>query len=121
MVPVDIESEYRKIYCNRRRLNARAHATIPSTAPPAEVTVAPPASPTTHKTIKTIRLVLFTPTPNEWGSCRIKSHHTSSTVNIPHTTQKEESDNEREEGELAFKPHSPYYSPVHLPEFYKDE
>ena len=48
LVPVDIESEYRKIYGNRRRPNTRAHATIPSTTHPAEVAVAPPASPTTH-------------------------------------------------------------------------
>ena len=67
-------------------------------------------------------MVLFTLKPNEWGSWQIKSHHTSSTVNTPHTTQKEEElDKEKEEGKLAYKPHSPYYSPVHLPEFYEDE
>ena len=27
----------------------------------------------------------------------------------------------KEEGELAYEPHSPYYSPVHPPEFYEDE
>ena len=122
LVPVDIESEYRKIYGNRRRPDARACATIPLTTPPAEVAVAPPASPTTHKTIKNIRLVPYTPKPHEWGSWQVKSHHTSSAVNTPHTTQKEESDKEEEEeGEFAYKPHSPYYSPVHLPEFYEDE
>ena len=122
LVPVDIESEYRKIYGNRRTPDARAHATIPLTTPPAEVAVAPPASPTTHKTIKNIRLVPYTSKPNEWRSWRVKSHHTSSTVNTPHTTQKEEeSDQEKEQGELAYKPHRPYYSPVHLPEFYEDE
>ena len=62
------------------------------------------------------------PKPHECGSWWVKSHHTSSTVNTPHTTQKEEeSDKEEEEGELDYKPHSPYYSPVHLPEFYEDE
>ena len=35
--------------------------------------------------------------------------------------KEEESENKREEGELAYKPHSPYYSPVHLPEFYEDK
>ena len=53
LVPVDIESEYRKIYSNRRRPDTKAHATIPSTTPPAEVAAVPPTSPTTHKTIKT--------------------------------------------------------------------
>ena len=122
LVPVDIESEYRKIYGNRRRPDTKACATIPSMTPPAEVAAAPPASPTTHKTIKNIRLVPFMSKPHEWGSWQIKSHHTSSTVTTPHTTQKEEeSDKEEEEGELAYEPHSPYYSPVHLPEFYEDE
>ena len=36
--------------------------------------------------------------------------------------QKEEgSGREEEEGELAYEPHSPYYSPFHLPELYEDE
>ena len=62
------------------------------------------------------------PKLHEWGSWQIKSHHTSSTVNTPHTTQKEEElGKEEEEGELAYEPHSPYYSPVHPPEFYEDE
>ena len=34
LVPVDIESEYRKIYGDRRRPDAKAPATIPSTIPP---------------------------------------------------------------------------------------
>ena len=59
LVPMDIESEYRKIYGNRRP-DTKACATIPLTTLPAEVAAAPPASPTTHKTIKNIRLVLFT-------------------------------------------------------------
>ena len=45
LVPVDIESEYRQIYGNRRRPDVRAHATIPLTTPPAEVAAVPPASP----------------------------------------------------------------------------
>ena len=122
LVPVDIESEYRKIYGNRRRPRTKACATISSTTPSAEVAAAPPASSATHKTIKNIRLVPFMPKPHEWGSWQIKSHYTSGTVNIPHTTQKEEeSGKEEEEGELAYETCSPYYSPVHLPEFYEDE
>ena len=120
LVPVDIESEYRKIYGNRRRSDARACVAIPPTAPPAEVAVASPASPVTHKTIKNIRLVPFTPKPHDWGSWRIKSHHTSSAVNTT-THEEKELDKEEEEGEVAYKPHSPYYSPVHPPEFYEDK
>ena len=86
LVPVDIESEYRKIYGNRRRPDTKACATIPLTTPPAEVAAVPPASPATHKTLKNIRLVPFMPKPHEWGSWQIHSHYTSSTVNAPHTT-----------------------------------
>ena len=53
LVPVDIESEYRKIYRNRRRPDTKAHATSPLTTPPAKVAAVPPASPAAHKTIKT--------------------------------------------------------------------
>ena len=64
----------------------------------------------------------MTPKPHEWGSWCIKSHHTSSTANTLNTAQKEEeSGREEEEGELAYEPHSPYYLPVHPPEFYEDE
>ena len=122
LVPVDIESKYRKIYGNRRRHDTKTCATIPLTTPPAEVAAAPPASPATHKTTKNIRLVPFMPKPHEWGSWQIKSPQTSSTVTTPHTNQKEEElDKEEEEGELAYEPHSPYYSSVHPPEFYEDE
>ena len=119
---MDIESEYRKIYGNRRRPDTKTHATIPLTTPPAEVAAVPPTSPATHKTIKNIRLVPFTSKPHEWGSWKIKSHHTSSIANTPNATQKEEElGREEEEGELAYEPHSPYYSPVHPPEFYEVE
>ena len=59
-----------------------------------------------------------------------RSPYTSSTVVNPHTVHKQELDQEQkeeesgregEEGELAYEPHSPYYSPVHLREFYEDE
>ena len=122
LVPVDIESEYRKIYGNTRRPDTKACATIPLTTPPAEVVAAPPASPLHIKQLKNLWLVQFTPKPHEWGSWQIKSHHTSSTVTTLHTNQKEEElDKEEEEGELAYEHHSPYYSPVHPPEFYEDE
>ena len=52
-----------------------------------------------------------------------------STVVIPHAVYKqlnqeqkeEELGREEEEGELAYESHSPYYSPVHPPEFYEDD
>ena len=90
LVPVDIESEYRKIYGNRRRPDTKAHAVTPLTIPPTDVAALPPVSPTTHKTIKNIRLVPMMPKPHEWGSWHIKSHHTSSTANTLNMEQKEE-------------------------------
>ena len=35
--------------------------------------------------------------------------------------KEEESGREEEEVELAYEPHSPYYSPVYPPKFYEDE
>ena len=74
-------------------------------------------------------LVPYTPWPKEYGSWQIRSPYASSIVVNPHAVheqldqeQKEEqSGREEEEGELAYEPHSPYYSLVHPPEFYEDE
>ena len=75
-------------------------------------------------------LVPYTPRPNDWGSWRIRSPYATSTVASPHAVhkqlnkgQKEEElgREEEEEAELVYEPHSPYYSPVHPPEFYDDE
>ena len=68
LVPIDMEAEYQRIYNSRKRPDARVHTTIPLAAPVAEAATIPPSSPATHKTIKNIVLVLFTPKPNEWGS-----------------------------------------------------
>ena len=48
LVPVDIESEYRKIYGNRRRPDTKACAITPLTIPPVEAAALPPASPNTQ-------------------------------------------------------------------------
>ena len=74
-------------------------------------------------------LVPYTPRPKEWGSWWIRSPYASSTVVNPHAVHKqldqeqkeEELGREEEEGELAYQPHSPYYSPVHPQKFYEDE
>ena len=66
--------------------------------------------------------VLYTPRPNDWGSWWIRSPYVISTVASPHAIYKQASQEEKEEeGELAYEPHSPYYSPVHPPEFYEDD
>ena len=92
-----------------------------------EAVIIPSASPV-KKTVKNIVLVPYTPKPKEWGSWQIRSPHASSTVVSQHAVhkhlnqeQKEEESGREEEGELAYEPHNPYYSPVHPPEFYEDE
>ena len=99
LFPMDIESEYRKIYGSRRRPDTKAHGTIPLTNPPAEVAAVSPTSPTTHKTIKNITLVPFTSKPHKWGSWQIKSHHASSTANTPSVQEKAEDQVEKKRKE----------------------
>ena len=81
-----------------------------------------PSAPPTKRTVRNIVLVQYTPTLNDWGSWQITLPYTTSTVASPHTVHKQLSQEEKEEeGELVYEPHSPYYSPVHLPEVYEDE
>ena len=116
-----MEAEYWRIYNSRKRPDARAFTTTPLAAPATEAS----SSPATHKTIKNIVLVPFTPKPNEWGNWQVKkSQLTSSTAVTPnsvHEGQELDQEHQEEEIELAYQPHSPYYSLVHPPEFYKDE
>ena len=122
-----MEAEYRRMYNIRKRPDTRAHMpTVPSAAPVAEATAVPPSSQATHMTVKNILLVPFTPKPNEWGSWQVKkSQLASSTVATPTSVhnkgQELDQEQQGEEIELAYQPHSPYYSPVHPLEFYKDE
>ena len=78
-----------------------------------------PYAPPVKKTIKNIVLVPYTPKPKDWGSWHIKSPYATSIIASPN--QNNQGEQEKEEGELVYEPHSPYYSPVHPPEFYKDE
>ena len=127
LISIDKEAEYRKNYKNRKGSNATSTATILG-ASAAEATIMPSASPA-RKTVKNIVLVPYTPRPKEWGSWQIRSPYALRTVVGPHAVHKqlnqeqkeEESGREEEEEELAYEPHSPYYSPVHPPEFYEDE
>ena len=114
------EEEYGKVYRNRKGPNAVGVATTlaASTAKAPMIPSAPPAK----KTVKNIVLVSYTPRPNDWGSWWIRFPYATSTVVSPHAVHKQVSQEEKEEeGELVYEPHSPYYSPVHPPEFYEDE
>ena len=127
LISIDEEAEYRKNYKSRKGPNTMNTATT-SAASAAEAAIIPPPSPA-KKTVKNIVLVPYTPRPKEWGSWLIRSPYVSSTVVNPHAVHKqldqeqkeEELGREEEEGELAYEPHSPYYSSIHPPKFYEDE
>ena len=128
LISIDKEVEYRKIYKGRKGPNTTACTATTLAASLAKATIIPPASPA-KKTVTDIVLVPYTPRPKEWGTWQIRSPYASRTVVI-HAVHKqeldqeqkeEESGREEEEGELAYEPHSPYYSPVHPPEFHEDE
>ena len=121
LISIDEEAEYRKIYKSRKGPNNAVRTTTTLAAPATKAVIIPPASPA-KKTVKNIVLVPYTPRPKEWGSWQIRSPYASSTVINPHAVHKQELDQEqkeeelgREEGELVYEPHSPYYSSVHLP------
>ena len=119
LIPVNEEVEY-KVYKIRKGPDAVDVATT-SAASTAEATIILSAPPV-KKTVKNIVLVLYTPRPNDLGSWQIKSPYATSTVASPHPACRQVNWEEKEEeGELVYEPHSPYYSPVHPPEFYEDE
>ena len=129
LISIDEEAEYRKIYKSRKGPNTTVCTATSLAAPATKATIIPPASPA-KKMVKTIVLVPYTPRPKRWGSWWIRSPYASSTVVNPYIVHKQELDQEQEEeelgreeeeGELAYEPNSPYYSPVHPPEFYEDE
>ena len=63
------------------------------------------------KTMKNIVLVPYKPKPKDWGNWHIKSPNTTNTVeNV-----------EQDAATTEYVPRSPYYSPVHSPQFYGDE
>ena len=69
------------------------------------------------RAIKNIVLVPYKSKPKDWGSWRIKSPSATSTIASPPLISNEQNQN----NEMVYVPHSPYYSPVHPPEFYGDE
>ena len=69
------------------------------------------------KAVKNIVLIPHKPKPTDWGSWRIKSPYATSTIASPPLA----SNDQRKDDEMVYVPHSPYYSPVHPPEFYEDK
>ena len=70
------------------------------------------------RAIKNIVLVPYKPKPKDWGSWKVKSPYATSTIASPSLNLNNQNQNNEE---MVYVPHSPYYSPVHPPEFYGDE
>ena len=88
LIPIDVEAEYQRIYNSRKRPDIRWYtSTVPLAAPVAKAVAVPPTSPAnTHKTVKNIVLVPYTPKPKEWRSWQVKEPQiTSSTVATPNS------------------------------------
>ena len=74
--------------------------------------------------MRNIVLVLYKPRPKDWGTWKIKSPYVTSTIASPPldvNNQIQDPNQNQTNEKLSYAPHSPYYEPVHLPQFYKDE
>ena len=110
LVSVDEEVEYTKL---KNGLNIDASTSNASLGE----AMKKPLIPQKKKAVKNIVLILYKPKPTDYGSWRIKSLYATSTITSPPLA----SNDQRKDDEMVYVPHSPYYSPVHPPEFYKDE
>ena len=71
------------------------------------------------RTVRNIVLVPYKPRPN-WGTWKIKSPYATSTIASPPLDVNDPSQdlNQNQTNEkLSYAPHSPYYEPVHPPQF----
>ena len=67
-------------------------------------------------------LVPYKPKPKDWGSWKIKSIYATSTIASPCLDNDPQAQDPNQTNEkLSYDPHSPYYEPVHPPQFYEDE
>ena len=81
-------------------------------------------APQRKRTVINIVLVPYKPRPKDWGSWKIKSPYATSTIASPPldvNNQVQDSNPNQTNEKLSYVPHSPYYEPVHLPQFYEDE
>ena len=71
---------------------------------------------TRKRAIKNIVLVPYKPKPKDWGSWKVQSPYATSTIASPSVNNQNQSNEE-----MVYVPHSPYYSLVHPPTFYRDK
>ena len=68
------------------------------------------------KVIKNIVLVPYKPKPKDWGSWKVKSPYATSIIASPPINNQDQNNED-----MVYVPHSLYYSSVHPPMFYDDE
>ena len=73
------------------------------------------------RTVRNIVLVPYKPKPSNWGSWQIKSPYATSTVASPNFNENGQVQEKEQTDKLTYIPHSPYYEPVHSPQFCRDE
>ena len=76
------------------------------------------------KAVRIILLVPYKPRPKDWGMWKIKSPYVTSTIAstpLDVSNQSQDLNQNRTNEKLSYVPHSPYYEPVHPPQFYEDE
>ena len=80
-------------------------------------------APQRKRTVRNIVLVPYKPKPKDWGSWKIKSPYANSTIASPplDNNNQVQTSSQNNEDKLSYIPHSPYYEPVHSPQFYGDE
>ena len=107
-----IHSNWSKLMTVKSEMNINASTSNASLGEAIKVNAQP-----RKRAVKNIVLVPYKPKPKDWGSWKIKSPYATSTIASPSLILNEQNQN----NEMAYVPHSPYYSPVHPPEFYGDE
>ena len=110
LIPVSEEAVYSKL---KSEINVNASTSNASLGEPVKTMIAQPRK----RAVKNIVLVPYKPKPTEWGSWKIKSPYTTSTIASPSLVPNEQN----ESNKMVYVPHSPYYSPVHPPEFYGND
>ena len=78
-------------------------------------------APQRKRTVRNIVLVPYKLRPKDWGSWKIKSSYVTSTIASPPLDNNQVQDSNQTNEKLNYIPHSPYYEPVHPPQFYEDE
>ena len=80
-------------------------------------------APQRKRTVRNIVLVPYKLKLKDWGSWKIKSPYATSTIASPplDNNNQVQGSNQTNEEILSYIPRSPYYEPVHPPQFYEDE